>query len=183
MRNALPHRRILAATVIFIVFVVGAFAANAAFRGGCSLLPVALPESSAGTNQTITSEQACAALGRPLPHARALPEGVHETWSSISHGGPGNIPRMVTVAYVKDGQGVGQLIVFKGDAIPAGNSSEVNGTVAGEPAVIQQTHIAAFDGDDAHYLWAHDGVLFSLHVHLTLGITREAADAMAASIR
>lgn len=180
MRTALRHRRILVATV---VFVVGASAANAAFRGGCSLLPVALPEGAGAANHTITSEQACAALGRPLPHARVLPEGVHETWSSIGDGGPGNIPRMVAVAYAKDGQGVGQLTVFKGDAIPAGNSSEVNGTVAGEPAVIQQTHIAALSGDDAHYLWAHDGLLFSLHVHLTLGITREAADAMAASIR
>lgn len=90
---------------------------------------------------------------------------------------------MVTVAYAKDGNGVGQLTVFKGNAMPAGNASDVNGTVAGDPAVIRQTFIASLNGDDVNYLWVHDGLLFSLHVHLTQGITREAADIMAASFR
>lgn len=55
--------------------------------------------------------------------------------------------------------------------------------LAGVPAVIRQTRPPTLDADDVSYLWARDGLLYSLHVLLTDGITRETADAMAASIR
>ena len=41
----------------------------------------------------------------------------------------------------------------------------------------------SFDGDDVSYHWFRDDLMFTLHVALVAGITREAADAMADSIR
>jgi hypothetical protein len=75
------------------------------------------------------------------------------------------------------------LTVHRQDAIPAWNIGEINSTLAGVPAVITQKRLPALEADDVSYLWARDGLLYVLHVMLTDGITREAADVMAASIR
>lgn len=180
----LTHRRAVTATLALLALVLaGTFAANALVRPGCSLLPVSVLDDPSGQSHAVTSEQACAALGRPLPRPAALPDGVHETWSSVSTGGPPNIPRLVTVSYVKTGRGVGLLTVVKGNTIPTGNTGEINSTVAGAAAIVRQVHLASVDTDDTQYLWSRDGLLLSLHVQLVEGITREAADAMAASVR
>ena len=180
----LIHRHTVAVRLLLLVLVVaGIFGANAILRPGCSLLPMTVADDASGRSQPVTSEQACAALGRPLPRPAALPDGVRETWSSVSTGGPANIPRNVTVAYAKNGRGVGLLTVVKGNAIPTANTGEINSTVAGAPAIVRQVHLVSLDTDDMQYLWSRDGLLLVLHVQLVEGITREAADAMAASTR
>jgi len=180
----LSYRRTVTVALLALMLVAaGTFGANAVLRPGCALLPVDLPDAASGQSQAVTSEQTCAALGRPLPHPSVLPDGVRETWSSISTGGPPNIPRMVTVAYAKNGRGIGVLSVVKGNTIPPGNAGEINSTVGGAPAIVQQVHLASVNTDDVQYLWSRDGLLLSLHIQLVEGITREAADAMAGSIR
>lgn len=90
--------------------------------------------------------------------------------------------RSVTVSYTREGEGVALLQVFRGNAIPVGNAGKVNGAVSGAPAVINQRPLPQAAAD-VSYLWSRDGLLFTLHVRLAPGITREVADAMAASIR
>jgi hypothetical protein len=91
--------------------------------------------------------------------------------------------RMVHVSYSLNGRNFALLDVHRQDAIPVGNVAQINAALAGVPAVIQQTQRPTLDADDVSYLWARDGLLYGLHVLLADGITREAADAMAASIR
>ena len=102
---------------------------------------------------------------------------------SISGGGPVGAQRIVTVSFAKDGRNIVLLQVMKGNEIPPGNVTEVNSTLAGVPAIVQQVHLSSIDADDVHYLWVRDGLLLSLHVQLAPGITRQSADAMAASTR
>jgi hypothetical protein len=173
----------MVAPLLLVLVVAGVFGANAVLRPGCSLLPVTVPDDASARSQTVTNEPACAALGRPLPRAAVLPDGVHEMWSSVNTGGPPNIPRMVTVAYAKNGRGVGVLTVVKGNTIPSGNAGEINNTVAGAPAIVRQVHLASVNTEDMQYLWSRDGLLLALHVQLVEGITREAADEMAGSTR
>jgi hypothetical protein len=90
---------------------------------------------------------------------------------------------MVHVGYQINGRNFATLNIHRQDAIPAGNAGEINATLAGVPAMIQQTRRATLPADDVYYLWARDGLLYGLHVLLTDGVTRERADAMAASIR
>lgn len=179
----LSHRRTVMVTLLFLLVVAGTFGANAVLRPGCSLLPVAVPDDASDQSQPVTSEQACAALGQPRPRPAALPDGVRETWISLDSGGPAHVPRNVTVGYAKNGRGVGVLTVMKGNTIPPGNTGEINSTVAGAPAIVRQVHLASVNTNDMQYLWSRDGLLLSLHVQLVEGITREAADAMAGSIR
>jgi hypothetical protein len=75
------------------------------------------------------------------------------------------------------------MSIVRGNGIPTGNVGQVNGTVAGVPAIVQQSRPVSMDVDDVSYLWARDGLVFSLHVALANGISREAADEMASSIR
>jgi hypothetical protein len=89
---------------------------------------------------------------------------------------------MVTVSYAKNGRYVGLLDVVRGNGIPTGNIGEINNNVGGAPAIVRQVHLASLNTDDMQYLWSRDGLLLSLHVQLVDGITREAADAMAASV-
>jgi len=184
MTRLFSNRRVLMWTLLIVVLLVAAtVTANATLRPGCSLLPVAVPDEPSGRSERVTSEQACAALGRPLPRPATLPDGVSEAGSFVSTGGPANIPRMVTVGYTKSGRGVGLLTVVPGSGIPTGNVGEINSTVAGVPAIVRQVHLVSLDTDDMQYLWSRDGLLISLHVQLVEGINREAADTMAASIR
>jgi len=171
------------ARILLVAAVAAAvvFAANALLRPGCSLFPVALPDDPSG-RQSATLEQVCAALGRPLPQATILPDGVERSALLFVSAPPSNAPRFVTVSYAKTGRGVALLNIIRG-GIASGNVGEINGTVAGVPAIITQSRPSATDFDDVAYLWARDGLLFTLHVGLAPGITREAADAMAASIR
>jgi hypothetical protein len=90
---------------------------------------------------------------------------------------------MVHVSYSVNGQNFALLDIHKQDAIPGGNVAQVNATLDGVPAVIQQSRRPTLDSDDVSYLWARDGLLYGLHILLTDGVTRQAADAMAASIR
>ena len=90
---------------------------------------------------------------------------------------------MVNVSYAMNGRNFALMNVRKQDAIPPGNAGEVNATLAGVPAVITQTRRPNLEADDVSYLWARDGLLYGMHVLLADGVTREAADSMAASIR
>jgi hypothetical protein len=161
-----------------------AFGANAVLRPGCSLLPVALPAEEF-VAQPATLEQACAVLGRPLPRPVTLPPGARMAQLGIDGPPPANLMccRMVHVAYAMNGQNFALLDIHKQDAIPRGNLAQITATLAGVPAVIQQSRKHTLDSDDVSYLWARDGLLYGLHVRLTDGVTRDLADAMAASIR
>ena len=180
-----PGRLRTVALLMLFVAATGAlvFTVNAALRPGCSLLPVTLPDTES-TSQPATLEQACAALGRPLPRPGALPDGARMAGIGID-GPPTGIEccRSVLVSYQLNGRNFALLNVQRQDAIPAANAGEINATLAGVPAVIQQTRRATLEADDVSYLWARNGLLYSLHIALTDGVTREMADAMAASIR
>lgn len=169
--------------VLVSAAAVLAFSANAALRPGCSLLPVALPAQEF-VAQSATLEQACAVLGRPLPRP-VLPPGTRMAQIGIDGPPPADLTccRMVHVSYSVNGQNFALLDIHKQDAIPAGNLAQINATLAGVPAVIQQSRRQTLDSDDVSYLWARDGLLYGLHIMLTGGITRDLADAMAASIR
>jgi hypothetical protein len=183
MRSADPLRKV-SVLVLLVIAVAGmAFAANAALRPGCSLLPVS-PSTEEHVSQPATLEQACAVLGRPLPRP-TLPDGARMAGIGIDGPPPMGVEccRSVLVSYQINGRNFALLNVQKQDAIPPGNAGEINAMLAGVPAVIRQTRPSTLDADDVSYLWARDGLLYSLHVLLTVGITRETADAMAASIR
>ena len=182
VRSPLRQRRAIAGVLTVLVLVLAAFTANAVLRPGCSLLLISVPDD-AGGSSAASPEQACAVLGRPLPRTAVLPDGLRESWMSINGGGPVGVQRIVTVAFAKDGRNIVLLQVMKGNEIPPGNVNEVNSAVAGMPAIVQQVHLSSIDADDVHYLWVRDGLLLSLHVQLAPGVTRQSADAMAASTR
>jgi len=160
------------------------FGINAVLRPGCSLLPVAL-STEESVSQPATLEQACAVLGRPLPRPAILPSGARMTQIAIDGPPPAGFDccRIVHVSYATNGKNFASLAVQRQNAIPRGNVGQINATLAGVPAIIEQTRRPTLDADDVSYLWARDGPLYSLHVLLTDGITREGADAMAASFQ
>jgi len=184
MRSAGLLRSAAFLAILVSAATVLGFSANAVLRPGCSLLPVALPADEF-VAQPATLEQACAVLGRPLPRPVTLPPGARMAQLGIDGPPPANLTccRMVRVSYSVNGQNFALLAIHRQDAIPGGNVAEINATLAGVPAVIQQSRRQTLDSDDVSYLWARDGLLYGLHVLLTDGITRELADAMAASIR
>jgi hypothetical protein len=177
--------RTAALLVLLLSAAVGlAFGVNAVVRPGCSLLPVTLSDTEF-VAQPATLEQACAVLGRPLPRPGVLPDGARMAGIAIDGPPPAGMAccRSVNVGYSKNGRNFALLKIHRQDAIPVGNAGDVNATLAGVPAVIRQTRPPTLDADDVSYLWAREGLLYSLHVLLTYGVTRETADAMAASIR
>lgn len=178
MRTAAVLGVLLAATAAFV------FSVNAVLRPGCSLLPVTLSDTEEYQAQPATLEQACAALGRPLPHPGTLPDGARRSGIGIDST-PLSLEccRMVHVTYQMNGRNFAMLNIHRQDTIPAGNVAQINATLAGAPAVIEQRRLTTLDVDYVSYLWARDGLLYGLSVMLRDGITREAADAMAASIR
>ena len=180
----LGRRSLLIIALISFAAIGSAFTWNAVARPGCSLLPVALPDAESAARPG-TSEQACAVLGRPLPDAAVLPAGVRRAEVTIDGPPPAGFSccRFVHVTYASSGRNVVLMSVHRGEGIPTGNIGQVNGTVAGVPAIVQQSRPPSMDVDDVSYLWARDGLLFSVHVALANGITRLAADEMAASIR
>jgi len=176
-------------TAAFLVVLVGAtgalvFSANAVLRPGCALLPVALPADEFAAEPG-TLEQACAVLGRPLPRPAMLPPGARMARLAIDGPPPANLAccRMVHVSYSVNGQSFALLDIHRQDAIPVGNLAQINARLDGVPAVIQQSRRPSLDSDDVSYLWARDGLLYGFHILLTDGVTRQLADAMAASIR
>ena len=178
-------RRAAIGVAVAAVLIAGAFLANSVLRPGCSLLPVALPQDPSGRTVSATREQVCAALGRPMPEAKVLPDRVQTTGPFI--GGPPVGMIFVSVGYTQDGHGVGFLDIRNQptNAIPEGNKGEINGTVAGVPAIITVTRPGSPDTemDMVNYLWVRDGLEFVLHMQPAPGITREAIDALAASIQ
>ena len=183
MRLVQMKRRAVIGVAAAAVLIAGAFLANSVLRPGCSLLPVTLPQDPSGRTVSATREQVCAALGRPLPEAKVLPDRVQTTGAFI--GGPPVGRLHVSVGYTQDGHGVGFLEITHQptNAIPEGNKGEVNGTVAGVPAIIKGARSGSQDADQVDYLWVRDGLEFILHMQLGPGLTREAVDAMAASIQ
>lgn len=176
-------------TVALLVLLVAAtaalvFSVNAVLRPGCSLLPVTLSDTEEYQPQPATLEQVCAALGRPLPHPGTLPDGARRSGVGIDSA-PLSLEccRVVHVSYELHGRTFAMMTIHRQDALPVGNAGEVNAMLAGVPAIIQQRRPPTLDADNVSYLWARDGLLYGLHVALRDGITREAADAMAASIR
>jgi hypothetical protein len=184
MRSAGLLRNVALLGITASATVAMAFGVNAVVRPGCSLLPVTLSNEE-HSSQPATAEQACAVLGRPLPRPGTLPTGARMAQIGIDGPPPSGSDccRMVLVSYSTSGRNFALLTVHRGDAIPAGNVGQINATLAGVPAVIEQRRRPTLDADDVSYVWARDGLLYGLHIMLTDGITREAADAMAASVR
>lgn len=174
-------RRAAIGVAVAAVLIAGAFLANGVLRPGCSLLPVTLPQDPSGRTVSATREQVCAALGRPLPEAKVLPDRVQTTGPLI--GGPPVGRLHVSVGYTQDGHGIGFLEITHQPTNAITNKAEVNGTVAGVPAIIKVAGSGSQDADRVDYLWVRDGLEFILHMQLAPGLTREAVDAMAASIQ
>ena len=173
-------RRVFVPLLVAEIAVGLIFTANALVRPGCSLLPVTLPE--AGDVNPATLEQACAVLGRPLPNATVLPAGMRR--AEIGIAGPPlrgwSCCWIVSVSYAVGGGNVAYMTVRKQDAISPGQLRDINATLAGVPAVISAdspgtTHVS--------YRWVRNGLLIDLLVFLRDGVTRQAADEFAASIR
>jgi hypothetical protein len=124
-------------------------------------------------------------LGRPLPSPAVLPVGMTRAAIGIEGPPPLGLPccRIVRVSYAINGRNVALMDIHRQDQIGPGNVGEINATLAGVPAIIQQTRPPLLEADDVWYVWARDGLLIGLHVLLAEGITREAADEFAASIR
>ena len=179
--RALREQRPLVLVVGTILAVASVFAASAIVRPGCSLLPVALPADSNSGSQVATTEQVCAVLGRPVQLSASLPDGVERGAPLVDNAPPFDGPRHVTVYYTQRSQGVAILNIHR-SGLPV-NAQERNGTVAGSPAVINQIRPPGEASGSISYLWARDGLVFSLQVQLAPPLTREAADALAASIR
>jgi hypothetical protein len=184
MRSARLLRNVVLLAITASATVALAFGVNAVVRPGCSLLPVTLSGEEYRSREA-TPEQACAVLGRPLPRPGTLPTGARMAQIGIDGPPPSGFDccRMVLVSYSTSGRNFALLTVHRQDAIPAANVGQINATLAGVPAVIEQRRLATLDADDVSYVWARDGLLYNMHVMLTDGITREVADAMAASIR
>jgi hypothetical protein len=184
MRSTGLVRNVAVLVVLVSTAAALAFSVHGVLRPGCSLLPVTLSDEEY-TSKPATLEQACAVLGRPLPRPAMLPSGARMAQIGIGGPPPAGLEccRMVHVSYSTNGRNFALLDVHRQDAIPVGNASQVNATLAGVPAVIQQTRLPTLDSEDVSYLWARDGLLYGLHILLTDGIAREDADAMAASIR
>jgi hypothetical protein len=186
-----PSRtRLWRAGFMIAIALVIVFAGNAVARPGCSLLPVPLP-TDPNRFAIGTREQACAALGRPMPEVRSLPLGLHETAISVAGPppvGPDN-HRFVSVFYAigSPDRSLIELRSSRGDEIPPGNVGEVNGQVNGAPAIIDERTFPAQSGGSpftiVFYMWPRDGLLHWLSIRLDEGITREMADRMAASVR
>lgn len=179
-------RKIAAATLVTVAVALAAvFGANAVIRPGCSLFPVELPDGNVA--RPATPAQVCAALGRPLAEARSLPAGV--TRAEVTMDGrmttpgpyPIESPRFVHVGYVLNGRHVVLLSMMRSGLGSVQSNTTAN--VGGVPATITQAPSPSLGTDDVSYHWARDGLIFTMHVQLTDGITREIADAMAASIR
>jgi hypothetical protein len=174
-----------ALAVIAAVVLIG----YAVARPGCSLLPVPMPADPYRSGPGGTRAQACAALGRPLPEVRYLPDGLHET--ALTVGGPGPFGednhRFVSVFYAIGTENLVELKSNRGNGIPPGNVGQVNGSVNGTPAIINERAYPADRSGRAFtmvsYMWPNRDVLHVLHVRLDQGITREMADRMAASVR
>jgi hypothetical protein len=183
------QRWIRRAAFVLVVLAVILFAGNAVARPGCSLLPVELP---ADPNRTLpggTRAQACAALGRPMPEARNLPLGLHETALTVEGPPPvgADTHRRVSVFYAIETSNLVELTSQRGDQLPPGNVGGVNGLVNDSPAIITERTFPASGAAAAFsmvfYEWARGGLLHSLDVRLDRGITRATADQIAASVR
>ncbi len=177
-------RKVLVPLLVVEIAVGLVFIANEFLRPGCSLLPVTLPSDESRATPG-SPERACAVLGRPLPKPSVLPAGMTRAELGIGGPPPSGMPccRMVYVSYAIEGRNVARMDIHRQDAIPPGNLGDINATLSGVPAVIQQSHIASLQADDVSYLWARDGLLIGLHVLLVGGMSRQVADEMAASIR
>lgn len=181
LARALRGRRPLVILAATVVAIAGVLATNAVIRPGCSLLPVPLPADPNGGSQPATFEQVCAVLGRPVQLSTNLPDGVERGALLVDNAPPFDGPRFVTVYYTQRSHGVAILSIHRSE-LPV-NADERNGTVAGAPAVINQIRPLGGESGSVSYLWASDGLVFTLHVQLTPPLTREAADELAASIR
>ena len=179
------RRRLVLALVaeLLIGVVAGLVAANAVMRPGCSLLPVAVPpDNPSGLNVPISAEQACAILGRSV-HVPVLPSGVRIVAVSASAGQPFGAPRMVRMTFAKGERNVATLDLASTRDVRIFFHFPVTERVDGAPADIEVTHVVAAHYDDVGYHWMRDEILYTLHVALVDGITRQDADAMAASAR
>src|SRR5437773_1631281 len=138
--GGLGRRTLLIAAIVALAAIGSAFVWNAIARPGCSLLPVALPDDDSVARPG-TSKQACAVLGRPLPDAAVLPSGVRRAEITIDGPPPAGFSccRFVHVTYASSGRNVVLMSVHRGEGIPTGNIGQVNGTVAGGPAIVQQS--------------------------------------------
>src|SRR5258708_268578 len=187
MRRARRKRMRIALALAVLAAVV--VVANEIARPGCALLRVAMPTDPYRSGPGGTRAQACAALGRPRQEVRALPLGLHEPAAPV--GGPPPITpdnhRFVSVFYaIGTGENLIELMSTRGNGIPPGNVGQVNGSVNGAPAIIDERTFPAQGGGAftmVFYLWPDADVLLSLHVRLDQGITREIADRIAASVR
>jgi hypothetical protein len=176
--------------VAFVIAVVGVvlLAGNAVARPGCSLLPVEMPTDPNRVGPG-TRAHACAALGQPMPEVRYLPLGLHE--AALTVDGPPRVGpdthRFVSVFYAIGATNLAELQRQRGDRIPPGNAGEVNGSVNGAPAIINErsfpAHGSAPQFTMVFYLWPEGGLLHQLDVRIDQTITRAMADQMAASVR
>ncbi len=176
---SLPSRLVLMlAAEMVIGALAGLIAANAVMRPGCSLPPPGVPEEAIGRSVPISAAQACRIIGRPLPVVR-VPDGVALVGLSAGIGAPARAG-MVRMTFAKGARNVATLDLAR-VGIPRGNL-RVNNTVGTMPADVATALVADGNFVDVGYHWFRDEMMFTLHIALVDGITRTAADDMAASI-
>lgn len=181
MRRSRPLRLGLISALaveMLIGALTGLVVANAVLRPGCSLLGAEVHDGGGGRSVAISAEQACQILGRPLPVVHA-PDGVALVGLSAGTGAPAG-PGTVRMTFAKGTRNVATL-----DVARVGTprySVRSNSTVGTWPADVATTYVAEGNFVDVGYQWFRDEMAFTLHIALADGITRRAADDMAASI-
>jgi hypothetical protein len=153
-------------------------------RPGCSLLPVNPPAS----DQELpgTESEACAALGQPMPRPHYLPSGFRQLGRGVSAPHPlgPDRPEWVGVAtrgtvHISYGRTAASMaLAAMPGAWPTYNAP--TSTIEGRPALINDRTLP--DGRrDRAYMWVRDGLILTMHIALSEGVTAEIADRIAGS--
>jgi len=117
-----------------------------------------------------------------VPEARDLPLGLQESALTIEGPPPvgADTHRRVSLSYAIETSNVVYLDIQRGDRIPPGGASELNGSVSGSAANIRERTYPGRGGSApfslVFYTWARGGLLHTLTVRLDRGLTRELAD-------
>lgn len=123
--------------------------------------------------------EAAAVLDGRLPLIRTLAPGMTREVITVDGADKPVGSRFVHVPYAIGGKGVARLDIWKGKLGATDGASAMIGSQAGSVAV----HQIGDGTSDVRYTWETGGLSFSLHVNLSHGITRDLADAMAASVK
>ncbi|HET7700169.1 MAG TPA: hypothetical protein VFM06_04795 [Candidatus Limnocylindria bacterium] len=154
--------------IIAIALLVGGFVTS-----------IVLADEGGNRAQDATAAAAAAELGRPLPEVRSTFAGLHR--SGIGLDPVGAPSRKVHVSYAIGEKNLVLLRVFRG-ALAAADTQDSIALANGVAASVSTKTLS--DGTtDVGYAWSKDGLSYTLHVNLSQGLTRIAADEIARSVK